>query len=131
MTGRIVFFKGETDGASTTGTFPLDSDILHETVDYIRLDQGFKAKIWVMKISGVETEVELEQTEDVTAAPPTWKLLGHWYLASPGELHEDERTPIVLTSRDGKQAFRFTWSQPIAGKAYILVKAEFIHGEEG
>jgi len=125
MTTEIIFFKGETDGTSTTGTFPLDSDVLYSTVDNVRPDQGVKAEIWVIKISGVETEVKLDQTEDVTASPPTWKTLGHWYLSSPGELHEDERKPITLTSRDGKQAFRFTWSQPTAGKAYILIKVKF------
>jgi hypothetical protein len=122
---ETIFFYGETDGASTTGVFPLDSDVLHGTVDFIRPDKGMKCGIYVVKVSGAPVTVFLEQTEDVTAESPSYKTVGVWYLSEPGELHEDERKPIVLRSRDGRQAFRFTWSQTTAGKSYILVKVEF------
>jgi hypothetical protein len=122
---ETIFFYGETDGTSTTGTFPLDSDVLHSTVDFIRPDKGMKCEIYVIKVSGAPVTVLLKQTEDVTVESPTYKTVGSWYLSASGELHEDERKPIVLRSRDGKQAFQFTWSQTTAGKSYILVKVEF------
>jgi hypothetical protein len=123
---ETVFFYGETDGKTATGVFPLDSDILYSTVDFIRPDKGMKCEVYVVKVSGAPVTVFLEQTEDVTVSPsPSYKAVGSWYLASAGELHEDERRPIVLRSRDGKQAFRFAWSQTTPNKSYILVKVEF------
>ena len=122
---EVVFFYGETDGTSTTGVFPLDSDILHATVDHIRPDKGMKCEVYVVEISGAPVTVFLQQTEDVTKESPTYKPVGCWYLAEAGEIHVDERRPIVLRSRDGNQAFRFTWSQTTAAKSYILVKVVF------
>ncbi|MFQ6075625.1 MAG: hypothetical protein ACE5Z5_05775 [Candidatus Bathyarchaeia archaeon] len=123
--GSLITFKGETDGASLTGTFPLDSEVLHATVDYVRPDKGVKAKIWARRISGKACMVHLEHTEDVTADPPMWKKVDTFHLASEGEKSEEKRRPIVIQSRDGKQAFRFSWEQTTAAKSYLGVEVEF------
>jgi len=125
----LVSFYGETDGVATTGTIPLDSDVLHESVDYIRPDKGTRAKIWAKLLSGEPCTIFLEQTEDITASPPVWKRIGAFYLVSAGELLEEFRRPITLLSRDGKQAFRFTWSQVTAAKSYIEIRIEFVMEE--
>jgi len=123
--GETITFFGETDGSATGGTLNLDSDVLYTSVDYVRPDKGCKSKIWIAKLTGKPATIFLEQTEDVTASSPTWKRITSYHLASEGELHEDERRPVVLLSRDGKQAWRFTWLQEAPGKTYATIKVEF------
>ena len=126
--GEVVTFYGETDGVATTGTFDLNSDVLHAAVAYIRPDKGMLCKIWARWIAGKACKVYVEQTEDVTVTPtPTYKKIGAFYLSSDGELHEDERHPFELFSRDGKQAFKITWEQTVAGKSHVAIKVEFAY----
>lgn len=122
---EVITFYGETDGANTTGTFDLDSDVLNSTVNYIRPDQGMKVKIWATLLAGEACTVFVEQTEDVTATTPTYKKIGAFHLSSEGQLHIDERHAVELLSRDGKQAFKLTWSQTTAAKSYVMIKCEF------
>ena len=122
---EVITFYGETDGTSTTGTFSLNSDVLYSAVNYIRPDQGMLVKIWAKLIAGKACTVFVEQTEDVTVDSPTYKKIGAFHLSSEGQLHIDERHAVELFSRDGKQAFRLTWSQDTAGKSYVMIKCEF------
>lgn len=126
---EIITFYGETDGSSTTGTFSLNSDVLVNAVNYIRPDKGMRVKIWAQLIAGAAVTVFVEQTEDITAGTPSYKKVGAFHLASEGQLHIDERHPVELFSRDGKQAFKLTWSQSTAAKSYIMVKVEFEYPE--
>jgi len=123
--GEVITFYGETDGSSTTGTFDLNSDVLHSAVSYIRPDRGMRVKIWAALISGAACTVFVEQTEDVTESTPTYKKIAAFHLSSEGQLHLDERHAVELFSRDGKQAFRLTWSQSAAAKSYVMIKCEF------
>jgi len=63
----------------------------------------------------------------VTVTVPTWKRLSALHLASEGELFEDQRHPFTLLSRDGKQAFRFTWEQVTAGVTRYQIKVRFTY----
>lgn len=126
MVEALITFYGETDGSSTTGDFKLDSPVLHSKVDFIRIPKGMKLKIWCKRISGkVETEIIFNYTDDVTAGTPSWKPIGHEYLASPGEIPLEKRRPVVVVGRTGKEAVKISWSQPTAGNAWVEVEAEF------
>jgi hypothetical protein len=122
---EVITFYGSTDGSSPTGTFSLDSDVLHSSVSYIRPDKGMKVRIWARWLAGKPCKVYVEQTEDVTASPPTYKKLAAFFLSSDGELHEDERHAVELLSRDGKQAFKLTWEQTTAGITHVAIKVGF------
>lgn len=127
--GEVVTFYGTTDGTGTTGTFNLDSDVVDKTVvttlTSIRPDKGMVCKIWARWMAGKACTVYVEQTEDVTVDSPTYKKIGAFHLSSEGELHEDERHPFELLSRDGKQAFRLTWEQTVAAVTHAAIKVEF------
>ena len=122
---------GKTDGSSTTGDFKLYSDLFYysdptsPTKDYIRIPKGLKAKIWCKRISGEAVEVIIKFTKDVTAASPTWAEIGRENLASAGEFTLEKRRPIVVRSITGKEAIRFSWSQPSPGNSYFEAEIEF------
>ena len=126
MVSELFVVRGETDGASTEGTFELDSDIFYDRVSFIRIPKGMKAKVWFKKLAGDgETTVALEFTNDVTAETPSWKALENEKLASSGEVALEKRRPVILRGRTGKEAFRLRWSQPTATKAYVELGVEF------
>jgi len=127
--GEVITFYGVTDGVSVGGTLSLDSDVLYAPVSYIRPDKGMETKIWVSKIMGKPATVFLEHTEDVTVTVPTWRRLSALHLETAGSIHEDQRRPIKLMSRDGKQAWRLIWEQVTAGVTYFLVKVQFTYKE--
>jgi len=130
MTREVLTFYGETDGSSATGTFELDSDVLHSKVSYIRPDKGMECRIWARLLAGAACRVYVEQTEDVTESSPTWKKLGAVDLSSAGTLAiEDSNFITKLYSRDGKQAFRFTWEQSTPAKSFLEFRVEFVWGE--
>jgi hypothetical protein len=126
MPGELLLIRGETDGASTTGTVPLYSDVFYSTVTYIRIPKGMAAKIWFKKISGEgETLFTLQYTRDVTASSPIWVNVEAEKLSGKGELEYDKRRPVILRSINGTEAFQIIWSQPSAVKAYIELGVEF------
>lgn len=128
MTLMTLF--GRTDGSSTTGTFSLYGDVLHGTVDYVRIPKGLKAKIWCKRISGeVETEVIIQFTNDVTEATPTWNDVSRQILSSKGVIELEKRRPVVLRGRKGTEAFRITWDQPTAGYANVEIEVELVEEE--
>jgi len=61
---ELITFKGETDGASTTGDFTLKSDIIYGSISYIRIPAGMKAKIWAKRISGNPVTLKIYYTHD-------------------------------------------------------------------
>ena len=125
MSEELFVLRGESDGTNTTGTFALDSDLLYSTVTYVRIPKGLKAKVWFKKLSGEgETLVTLEYTHDVTVATPVYKALQVEKLASKGELALEKRRPTIIRGFTGKEAFRVTWSQPTALKAYVELGVE-------
>jgi len=128
---ELFVLRGETDGTSATGVFSLDSDLLYLTVTYVRIPKGLKAKIWFKKLSGEgETLVSLEYTYDVTVASPVYKTLQVEKLASKGEITLEKRRPAIIRGFTGKEAFRVTWSQPTAVKAYEEMGVELGESEE-
>ncbi len=126
---ELLILRGETDGTSMTGTVNLDSDLFYSTVADFRIPKGLKAKVWFKQVSGEgETMFTLQYTNDVTVASPTYKALQVEKLASKGELAIEKRRPTIMRSFTGKEAFRITWSQPTAVKAYVELGVEV--GEE-
>ena len=125
MSDELLILRGESDGTSTTGTFQLDSDLLYSPVTFVRIPKGLKAKIWFKKLAGEgEALVALEYTHDVTVATPTFKTMHVEKLASKGEVSLEKRRPIVLRGFTGKEAFRVTWTMPVATKAYVELGVE-------
>jgi len=122
---ELLTIRGETDGTSSTGTISLDSDIFQATANHLRLPKGSKAKIWFKKLSGEgETLIKLEYTYDVTVATPTWKTMQVEKLASKGELSIEKQRPSIMRAYKGTEAFRLTWEQPTAVKAYVEIGCE-------
>jgi len=128
---ELLILRGETDGTSTSGTVPLDSDILQATANYVRIPKGLKCKIWFKKVAGEgETLFTLQYTYDVTAATPVWKNIQQEKLASKGETSIEKRRPEILRAFTGREAFRITWTQSVASKAYVELGVELGDDEQ-
>jgi hypothetical protein len=122
---ELLTIRGETDGTSTSGVIPLDSDLFYSTVNFFRIPKGMTAKIWFKKIAGeAETLFTLQYTYDCTVPSPTWKNMQQEKLASKGELAIEKRRPEILRSIKGTEAIRVIWSQPTAAKAYVELGLE-------
>jgi hypothetical protein len=122
---ELLTIRGESDGTSTSGVIPLDSDLFQATVNYFRIPKGMTAKIWFKKVAGEgETLFTLQYTYDCTVAAPTWKNIQAEKLASKGEIALEKRRPEVLRSLRGTEAFRVNWTQPTAAKAYLELGVE-------
>jgi len=133
---EILTLKGESDGTSTSGDFPLYSDLLyHDSAPYtpptkVLIPYGMKAKIWAKRIAAeAETLFQIYWSKDATVTSPTWELLDSQKLASKGELALEKRRPTVIRSLTGKEGFKASWSQPTASKAYIELEAEITDEE--
>lgn len=123
--GELLVLRGETPGTATSGVVSLDSDILRFTTSYVRIPKGLKIKVWFKKISGDgETTFTLQYTSDVTVASPTWRNMEVEKLASKGEIIIEKRRPLILRGITGKEAFRITYEQPTAVKAYVEIGVE-------
>jgi hypothetical protein len=122
---ELFILTGSTDGTSTSGVVPLDSDLFQSTVTYLRIPKGLVAKVWFKKVSGeAETLFTLKYTYDVTAAAPTWKNIQQEKLASKGEISIEKRRPEILRGFTGKEAIQIGWTQPTAAKAYVELGLE-------
>jgi hypothetical protein len=125
MVSELLTIRGETTGTDASGTLALDSDLFQATVTYFRIPKGMTAKIWFKKVAGEgETLFTLQYTYDCTAAAPTWKNIQAEKLASKGEIALEKRRPEVLRSLRGTEAFRVSYSQPTACKAYLELGVE-------
>jgi hypothetical protein len=136
MASEILTLKGESDSVSTSGDFPLYSDLLyHDSAPYtpptkVLIPYGMKAKIWAKRLAAeAETLFQIYWSKDVTAAAPTWELLDSQKLASKGEISLEKRRPIVVRSLTGKEGFKISWSQPASSKAYIELELELTDEE--
>ncbi|RLC63797.1 MAG: hypothetical protein DRI01_04540 [Chloroflexi bacterium] len=127
--GEIITFYAETDGSNTTGDFTLDSDVLHSTVSYIRPDKGYKLKIWAWRVAGAPVTVLINYTNDVTVGSPTWKTIGAIHLSSEGIEEMEKRKPVIVLSKTGKEAVKFSWSQSAAGVSRVGFEVEFSFDE--
>lgn len=129
--GTLITVGGTTDGASTTGTFPLNSAFFESPVSFIRIDKGVTVKLWSLEVSRSPVTVALRYTHDVTAPSPTWLSLKAVTLASEGVVSIDKRRPIrVITGLTGKEAIQFTWAQTTAALSEITAVLEFVEDEE-
>ncbi len=130
MVRELLTLKGETDGTSTTGDFPLYSDIIyHDSAPYtppttIVIPKGLKAKIWFKEVGGAAVDVMLYWSKDATASSPVWELLERVSLASAGQLTLEKRRPHIIRSIVGKEGFKLSWSQATAAKSYVNIGLE-------
>ena len=122
---ELITFKGETDGASTTGDFTLKSDIIYGSISYIRIPAGMKAKIWAKRISGNPVTLKIYYTHDVTVTSPTWEEIGSEYLSAEGEKSLEKRRPIIARGFTGKEAIKFSWEQATAAESHVAIDVEF------
>ena len=121
---KEIILRGETDGASASGTVSLNSDIFHSAVSYFRLPKGMKALITFKKVSGEgETLFTLQYSNDVTVDSPEWKAIEREKLSSKGEMAV-EGVAIILHSLTGKEGVQVIYEQPTAVKAYIELGVE-------
>jgi len=133
---ELFTLKGESDGTSVSGDFPLYSDLLyHDSAPYtpptkVVIPYGLKAKIWAKRLAAeAETLLQIYWSKNATAASPTWELLDSQKLASKGELSVEKRRPIVVRSLAGTEGFKVSWSQPTAAKAYVELEVEITDEE--
>ena len=130
MVKELLTLKGETDGASATGDFPLYSDIIyHDGAPYepptkIVIPKGMKAKVWFKEVGGAPVDVELYWSKDATGAAPTWELLERVSLASNGQLVLEKRRPHVIRSIVGTEGFKLSWVQAAPAKSYVAIGLE-------
>ena len=128
MRPLVLPIVAETDGSSTSGTAALKCEKFYGSLSgssaYFRLAKGLVAKVFAKEVSGEgETLFNLEYTHDITAATPAWNVAQSIKLPSPGFYAVEKREPLlVLTGRTGREAFRITWIQPSAAKAYLLLE---------
>ena len=130
MVSEILTLKGETDGSSTSGDFPLYSDIIyHDSAPYtppekVVIPKGMKAKVWFKEVSGEPVDVELYFSKNAASSSPTWELLERVSLSSAGQLSIEKRRPHVIRSIAGTEGFKVSWSQATAAKSYITIGLE-------
>jgi hypothetical protein len=133
---EILTLKGESDGTSASGDFPLYSDLIyHDSAPYtpptkVVIPYGLKAKIWAKRLAAeAETLFQIYWSKNAAAPAPTWELLDSQKLASKGELTLEKRRPIVVRSLAGTEGFKVSWSQPTAAKAYVELEVEITDEE--
>jgi hypothetical protein len=131
MATEILTIRGESDGTSVTGDFPLFSDLLyHDTAPFtsptkVIIPFGMKVKIWAKRFAAEgETLFQIFWSKDATADTPAWELLDAQKLASKGELSLEKRRPIVIRSLTGKEGFKVSWLQPVGAPAKAFVDLE-------
>jgi len=135
MARELLTLKGETDGANTSGDFPLYSDLIyHDSAPYtpptkVIIPKGMKAKVWFKEVSGKPVSVELYWSKDATATSPSWELLERVTLSSEGQLSLEKRRPHIIRSITGKEGFKLSWSQPTADKSYVQIGLEITDEE--
>jgi hypothetical protein len=135
MVSEILSLKGETDGSSTSGDFPLYSDLLyHDSAPYtpptkIVIPKGMKAKIWFKEVNGAAVNVLLYWSKNATVTSPTWELLEVVSLASAGSIVVEKRRPHIIRSINGTEGFKISWSQSTAAKSYVTLGVEFTDEE--
>jgi len=140
MVKEILTLKGETDGSSASGDFPLYSDLIyHDTTapwtppTRILIPYGLKAKIWAKRIAAQGATIfTIYWTKDATATSPVWEAIDVEVLSSAGELALEKRRPIVIRSLTGKEGFKVSWSYPSGvtpSKGYIELEVEFTDEE--
>ncbi|MEM1694791.1 MAG: hypothetical protein QW456_11340 [Ignisphaera sp.] len=123
--GELLVLRGETTGTDTSGVVRLDSDILYATADYVMIPKGLKCRVWFKKVSGEgETLFTLQYTDDATAPSPAWRDIEQEKLSSKGEVSIEKRRPLILRGFTGREAFRVTYTQPVASKAYVELGVE-------
>jgi hypothetical protein len=131
MVNEMLTLKGESDGTSTSGDFPLYSDIIYYDETFppptkIIIPFGMKAKIWSKRFAAEgETLFQILFSKDATVASPSWDPIDAEKLASKGEISLEKRRPIVLRSVTGKEGFKVSWLQPTAVKAFVDLEVEF------
>jgi hypothetical protein len=138
MGTELLTLYGETDGTSTSGDFPLSSDMIYSTGTipftppiFVIVPAGMKAKIWARRVSGDgETDVIVQWSPDVTVATPTWIPVERVKLASKGSIELEKRRPVVVRGIRGVEAFKISWSQPTAVKATVVVEVELTDEED-
>jgi hypothetical protein len=138
MSTELITLYGETDGTSTSGDFPLYSDMIYSTgtapftpPTFAMVPAGMKAKIWARRVSGDgETDVIIQWSPDVTVATPTWIPVERVKLASKGSIELEKRRPVVVRGIRGVEAFKISWSQPAAVKASVVVEVELTDEED-
>jgi len=121
----LMPLTGETDAASATGQFSLDSEWFESTVTYIKVDKGLAAKLWILELSGEPVDVIVEQNFSDPTDATAWKKLKVVSLPSAGHLELDHRKPIIITAKNDTTYFRLSWSQATAGKSYVNAVVEF------
>jgi hypothetical protein len=104
MMGELFTIRGEVSG---TGVMTIRGDIIYGTANSIRLLKGNKLKIWCKRLcSDAPATLEIQYTEDITIASPTWVTLSREYLSSAGEITLEKNRPQILRSITGKEGVR-------------------------
>ena len=129
MVSELITVYGETDGSSTTGIFDLKSDIIHGSVDRIRIPRGMKLKIWAKRLSGKPLKLLIGFSKKGDFSDEV--IIGQEVLSVEGEIAVEKRRPIVVRGMTGSEAVRFKWDQSDygAGKSYVEIDVEFTDEE--
>jgi len=121
MTDLIAIY-GETDGTTLTDTFSLNSEWFESPVDYVKVDKGLSAKVWILELSGAAVDVLVDMSPDDGAS---WINVKRIKLPSDGHLELDHRRPVIIAAKNDTTRFRLNWSQAAAAKSYVNGVVEF------
>lgn len=126
MTEQTINLRGESDGASASGTFPLTSEWFASelTSGELEIDKGLVANIAIESVDGEgESLITMEVSQD---GGTSWRAEGKTLkLASAGARETPSmEEPVKVTAREEGTMVRFSWDQPSAVKAYISVTME-------
>jgi len=121
----LFTFRGETDGTSTTGAFPLYTPEMEKgtTVTHIEIDKGMVAKIWEIEVDGAIVDVIIRSSPDDGTTWQELKRINHTVAG-----HEEPlrlRRPIIVEAKNDKTRIDVRWSQTTAAKSYVSVTIEF------
>jgi hypothetical protein len=131
---ELLIVDAVTDGTNTSGAAALNSDIFQAspTNGIFRLPTQTKARIFNYQASGKAAIFNLQFSNDVTAGSPTWTTVDSVDLAAEGIAFQDPGTsrPVILHSSTGKEGFRVSWTQSVAGVSHFSFNLEIGSYEE-
>jgi len=123
--GDLFAFRGASDGANATGTFPLYTAEMEKgtTVLYIEVDKGMVAKIWGIEVDGPTIDVIIQYSPDDGA---TWQELKRIDHADAGHLRiEHFKKPIIVEAKNDTTRLRVNWADSAPAVSWVTVNIEF------
>lgn len=116
----MFVMHGVSDGATTTETFNLDSELFYNAVKSVRIPSGVMIRVWSVDIDGGDDNGNLDgdgtvivkYTPDITVDTPSWKkLFSITLVQGEGHKHIKFTDPFVIRGINDTSAIRVDWHQ--------------------